>query len=118
MKKTALLFILALAIQACNKDDDDIEKHYQGAWDFSVSEGGFDTTITTNINGSGDFSYSLDANNSVTGSVDGDGNVSGSVNVSNIPAGNVNGKLRTNGTGSGNFTFLNGSSVAWTAQKQ
>lgn len=118
MKKlTYILISISIAIISCKKDNGST---YSGNWDLKSSEGQFDTTFTINISTGGDFTYQIMvATNQATlsGSVTDNGDLSGKINTSGLTIGSMDGKLKTSGTGNGNYILL-GDTIAWAATKR
>lgn len=123
MRKLALLaFAFSIAIIACSKDEDaePTSSKYEGTWDFKSSDGSFDTTLTTNINADGKFSYSFTIGTlqmQAKGDVSNSGVLEGTVSQSGIAFGTMTGNLTTSGTGTGVYVIQT-TTIDWEATKQ
>lgn len=123
----SLLAASLLIFTSCKDEEDEnpnenIQKHYQGNWEITGNQVGFDTTFVMAINVEGDFDASTELGGetaNLEGSVDNEGTVDGSINSHTQIVGTITGKLNTSGTGSGTFVMLppSGETYNWTATK-
>lgn len=123
MRKLALLAgAIGIVIASCSKKDEEetVDSKYQGTWEFESSDGGFDTTLTTNINAEGNFSYSFTIgtiNVQAKGDVSESGVLDGTISQGGITFGTMTGNLTTSGTGSGVYVIQT-TTIDWEATKQ